>query len=149
VTSKDGKWWTGILNGKEGTFPSNYVQPRLDDGDQEPIYDVPPVSPGNPSTNQSNVYEVPIDAVPSEQPGAFSSQVSTQSSVSMTSSTSAVATKPLIGRVVVAFTSTKPGQLNLEYGELVKVRAVIMISLGKVSLGKVSLGLGHLVEVTW
>ena len=26
VIKKDGDWWTGILNGKTGVFPSNYVQ---------------------------------------------------------------------------------------------------------------------------
>ena len=122
VISTDGEWWTGILNGKKGTFPSNYVQPRLGVGsDEEPIYDFPPDSLPKPSTNQSNVYEVPVDAVPSEPPGTFSTQTSTQSSVSIISSVSAGATKPFIARVVVAFKSTKPGQLNLEYGELVKV----------------------------
>ena len=27
VTSQEGEWWTGDLNGKIGVFPSNYVQP--------------------------------------------------------------------------------------------------------------------------
>lgn len=26
VIKKDGEWWTGVLNGKTGVFPSNYVQ---------------------------------------------------------------------------------------------------------------------------
>jgi hypothetical protein len=26
IVSKDDMWWTGVLNGKEGVFPSNYVQ---------------------------------------------------------------------------------------------------------------------------
>lgn len=26
MIKKDGEWWTGVLNGKTGVFPSNYVQ---------------------------------------------------------------------------------------------------------------------------
>ena len=26
IINKDGDWWTGVLNGKEGVFPANYVQ---------------------------------------------------------------------------------------------------------------------------
>lgn len=26
VTKKDGDWWTGIIGGRSGIFPSNYVQ---------------------------------------------------------------------------------------------------------------------------
>lgn len=26
VIKKDGDWWTGVLNGKTGVFPANYVQ---------------------------------------------------------------------------------------------------------------------------
>ena len=26
VTSQDGEWWKGEINGKKGEFPSNYVQ---------------------------------------------------------------------------------------------------------------------------
>ena len=25
IVSKDDMWWTGMLNGKEGVFPANYV----------------------------------------------------------------------------------------------------------------------------
>ena len=27
VTAQSGNWWSGSLNGKTGTFPSNYVKP--------------------------------------------------------------------------------------------------------------------------
>lgn len=28
VTRKEGDWWTGMVSGKTGVFPSNYVKPR-------------------------------------------------------------------------------------------------------------------------
>lgn len=28
VTRKEGDWWTGMVGGKTGVFPSNYVKPR-------------------------------------------------------------------------------------------------------------------------
>lgn len=28
VTRKEGDWWTGVVGGKTGVFPSNYVKPR-------------------------------------------------------------------------------------------------------------------------
>uniref|UniRef100_A0A8C5BQM3 Intersectin 1 (SH3 domain protein) n=1 Tax=Gadus morhua TaxID=8049 RepID=A0A8C5BQM3_GADMO len=28
VTRKEGDWWTGVVSGKNGVFPSNYVKPR-------------------------------------------------------------------------------------------------------------------------
>lgn len=28
VTKKEGDWWTGIVGGKTGVFPSNYVKPK-------------------------------------------------------------------------------------------------------------------------
>lgn len=28
VTRKEGDWWTGVVGGKNGVFPSNYVKPR-------------------------------------------------------------------------------------------------------------------------
>lgn len=30
VLSKDGDWWRGELNGEAGLFPSNYVQPLME-----------------------------------------------------------------------------------------------------------------------
>ena len=27
VTAREGEWWTGVLNGTQGVFPYNYVQP--------------------------------------------------------------------------------------------------------------------------
>lgn len=30
VVSKDGDWWRGELNGETGLFPSNYVQPLME-----------------------------------------------------------------------------------------------------------------------
>lgn len=28
VTKKEGDWWTGVVSGKTGVFPSNYVKPK-------------------------------------------------------------------------------------------------------------------------
>uniref|UniRef100_A0A3Q3WIF9 Intersectin-1 n=1 Tax=Mola mola TaxID=94237 RepID=A0A3Q3WIF9_MOLML len=35
VTRKEGDWWTGMVGGKTGVFPSNYVKPR--DSTSEPL----------------------------------------------------------------------------------------------------------------
>ena len=105
----DGVWWTGVLDDRTGTFPSNYVQPR-------------------PTANQASIYATPRSI--QEQP-VLSPQTPNQSSSSMASmaSSSVVGSecrpgKPLIARVCVAFKSSKPGQLSLDYGELVKVRTI-------------------------
>ena len=36
VTRKEGDWWTGVVSGKTGVFPSNYVKPR--DSNSEVCY---------------------------------------------------------------------------------------------------------------
>uniref|UniRef100_A0A8C8HVG6 Intersectin-1 n=1 Tax=Oncorhynchus tshawytscha TaxID=74940 RepID=A0A8C8HVG6_ONCTS len=32
VTKKEGDWWTGVVSGKTGVFPSNYVKPKDSEG---------------------------------------------------------------------------------------------------------------------
>ncbi len=131
MTSKGGEWWTGELDGRSGTFPSTYVIPRssANNSRQENIYD----TPAGETPSGDPIYDTPIGEEPTNKmvanPVEFSSQVSSQSSVSNVSTSLAPSTaseaqpnRPLIARVNVAFSSTKPGQLNLDYGELVKVR---------------------------
>ena len=31
VTKKEGDWWTGVVGGRTGVFPSNYVKPKDSD----------------------------------------------------------------------------------------------------------------------
>ena len=93
MTSCDGQWWTGVLNGVAGTFPSNYVKPKQTQSSESP--QAGPVSPVN---------SIPLPPPSPQTP--------------MTPMTP----KPAIARVVVAYQSTKQGQLTLSNGQLVKVR---------------------------
>ena len=101
VTASDGDWWTGILNGIEGMFPSNYVQLKQEQSEE---YRAP--SPSISVTSQVAAGPPPLS------PSAF--EASTGGPVA--------ATRPLIARVVVTYQSSKPGQLSLDQGDLVKVR---------------------------
>ncbi len=93
VTSTDGDWWSGQLNGITGIFPYNYVQPRYESA--------PPLH-----TQSTPVETTPTSATPT--------QGDVQDSV-----TSLV--KPIVAKVIVAFQAQKDGQLSLLPGDLVKV----------------------------
>lgn len=97
VTSCDGQWWTGVLNGVTGTFPSNYVQPKQTQGSGSPQ-----------GSAQGSVSPVNSNLIPPPSPQPPMTPMTPLS-------------KPAIARVVVAYQSTKQGQLTISYGQLVKV----------------------------
>ena len=37
ILEKDGQWWTGRKNGKEGVFPFNYVEPENKPDNADPL----------------------------------------------------------------------------------------------------------------
>ena len=88
MTSSDGEWWTGVLNGVTGTFPSNYVQLKQE--------------------APASVSSTPLSSLAS-------------SVTSLSSLTTPSQAKPNIARVLVAYQTSKPGQLNLTPGQLIKV----------------------------
>ncbi len=99
MTVSEGDWWSGVLNGVTGSFPSTYVQPR---------YEMPP-----PRSQSS-----PLETTPTPQPTPRSSQPTpTQGEVTSL-------TKPIVAKVVVAFQALKDGQLTLLPGDLIKVTSL-------------------------
>ena len=93
MTSTEGVWWTGTLNGVTGNFPSNYVQPRYD----------------APSTQSQDSHSTAYLA-PSKHHTESQGAVETL-------------TKPLVAKVVVAFQAQQDGQLSLSPGDLIKVNS--------------------------
>ena len=102
VTNSEGAWWKGILNGFTGSFPYNYVQ----------LKEVGPSPTAAPTPTSPITFSATPTATPSSVPTPSSAPSSTPSSGS----------KPLIARVMVAYQTTKSGQLELSPGQLVKVR---------------------------
>lgn len=93
VQKKDGEWWTGLLNGQSGIFPSNYVRPLVLEAQLQ------------------EVQEKPAATIASEESSGGSGTESTK-----------VCKKPEIVTVLAPYKSTGPEQLSLEKGQLIQVR---------------------------
>ena len=122
VTKKGGNWWTGVLDGREGLFPFNYVQeiaPREEidsphtrdtleptETGAAPVQSVPNRSHSSSSTASSNS-AADVSRQMLDPPGAAASI--------------SVLTQPLVARVKVAFQAEQDTQLSLAPGELIKV----------------------------
>ena len=99
VSSKEGDWWKGILNGKNGAFPCNYVEPHVVEEARIP-------SPSSSLPSRSS-------AVP---PSPSPSVTSLASDVSVTTHA-----KPLVARVTQQYEAANDGELSLKTGQYVKV----------------------------
>ena len=97
VITAEGEWWSGVLNGVQGNFPSNYVQPR---------YELPSTAPAPPESQQSQPT--------SHHPPPTSHHTESSGLVNVLS-------KSIIAKVVVAFQTQHEGQLSLSPGDLIKV----------------------------
>ena len=126
VTKKNGDWWTGVLDGREGVFPFNYVQEiglgeEMDPpctGDTRDILE--PTEMGAMSSVQS----VPNRSHSSSSTASSSSAADTSRQMLEPPGAAAsisVVTTPLIARVKVAFQAEQDKQLSLALGELIKV----------------------------
>lgn len=104
VTKKEGDWWTGVIDGRSGIFPSNYVRTMLPGEMQEP----PEISE-----------DIVNDQV--QQTATFMPPVS-KTDVPVVSENTKMLKKPEIVTVIAPYQTTSPGQLSLERGQLIQVR---------------------------
>ena len=100
MTSKEGDWWKGGLNGKFGAFPANYVEPHVVELERRPS------SPSSSLPSRGS-------AVP---PSPSPSLSSLASDVSVTTHA-----KPLVARVTQPYEATKGTELTLKAGQYIKV----------------------------
>ena len=97
VTSQEGKWWNGTLNGQSGIFPCNYVQPHTVEPPCQPVTAAVPPSTTVPPSPSPSLTSLASDA----------SVASNQ--------------KPLVARVTKPYEATKEKELSLKSGQYIKV----------------------------
>ena len=121
VTKKSGDWWTGVLDGREGVFPFNYVQevdPR-EEMDSPHTENVPEPTEIGAASVQSVPLRSHFNSTASSNSAADTGRQKLDPPGGATSIS--VVTQPLIARVTVAFQAEQDAQLSLAPGELIKV----------------------------
>ena len=113
VTKREGEWWTGVLDGKEGVFPYNYVREMEGDIDHDGGV------PGPAETRNTSVQSAPNRSYSTASKDSAADTPSRQTQDPGPSVS--VITQPLIARVKVAFQAEQDTQLSLNQGELIKV----------------------------
>ncbi|XP_067141065.1 intersectin-1 isoform X2 [Centruroides vittatus] len=119
VTKKEGDWWTGVIDGRSGIFPSNYVRTMLPGEMQEPPESIE-------DTIDNQVQETAAFNPPARKTEIPSASETIKSEVPAVESPKPKNTKmlkkPEIVTVIAPYQTTSPGQLSLERGQLIQVR---------------------------
>ncbi|XP_065226196.1 intersectin-2 isoform X2 [Planococcus citri] len=124
VIKKDGDWWTGVLNGRTGVFPSNYVQ-KADYSAPAPVTQRQP--PALSPVTDNNASQIPRCA--SAPPTQLENQYSVMMDRAMTPDFSTLSSsevpkgkKPELATVIAPYQATSKEQLSLHRGQLIMVR---------------------------
>lgn len=135
VTKKDGDWWTGIIGGRSGIFPSNYVQYLDPQPKETTVNKNPPFETASSVKSETSVTSspltTPIMLEPHKPDGSRSVTPDLASTKRESSATedsenddkiSKGTKKAEVATVIAPYTATSTEQLSLQRGQLVKIR---------------------------